>query len=73
MLGFLFLDTAIDCGFLDPPANGDVDLLDTTLGSVANYSCDRLFRLNGPETQICMENGEWSLNAPVCERKYKGK
>ena len=61
----------IDCGSLEPPANGGVEFSDTVLGSQANYSCNPLFRLVGSETRICMENREWSSDAPTCERKYK--
>jgi CUB/sushi domain-containing protein len=61
----------IDCGSLEPPANGGVELSNTILGSQANYSCNPLFTLVGSETRICMENREWTPDAPTCERKYK--
>lgn len=63
----------IDCGSLEPPANGGVELSSTLLGSQANYTCDPLFTLVGSETRICMENGEWTPDAPTCEREYKAK
>ena len=63
------MHAAVDCGDLDPPANGEVDLSGTVFGSQAIYSCDRLFRLVGPETRTCLENGEWSISAPICECK----
>ena len=63
--------SVIDCGDLEPPDNGDVDLSGTGLGSLANYSCDPLHSLVGSETRTCMENGEWMPGAPVCERKLK--
>ena len=59
----------IDCGGLGPPANGGVELSNTFLGSLASYSCNPLFRLVGSVTRICMENREWSPDAPICERK----
>ena len=63
----------IDCGNLKPPANGEVELSGTVFGSLANYSCDPSFRLIGSEIRICLENREWSPDAPICERKYTYK
>lgn len=59
----------VDCGDLDPPANGDVEFSETTFESEANYSCDLNYRLEGPDRRECMENGEWSNGEPICERK----
>ena len=52
------------------PANGEVDLNGTTPDSVATYSCDMGFRLNGTSTRTCQMSAQWSGSAPTCDRKY---
>ena len=52
------------------PANGEVDLNGTTPDSVATYSCDVGFRLNGTSTRTCQMSAQWSGSAPTCDRKY---
>ena len=41
----------------------------TLPGAVAQYSCDETYVLEGPEQQICQENGMWSGDDPVCNRE----
>ena len=48
---------------------GDVGLTGTTFGSRAFYSCNKGFILVGFNRRICQANGEWSGEAPTCERK----
>ena len=60
----------LDCGDLMNPANGEVDLNGTTPDSVATYSCDMGFRLNGTSTRTCQMSAQWSGSAPTCDRKY---
>ena len=36
--------------------------------SVANYSCDTGFNLNGQEQVTCQATGDWTGIAPTCER-----
>lgn len=57
---------AIDCGFLLPPLNGNVEFSETTFQSVAMYSCDQGFALVGNFIRICLVNGRWSGEEPVC-------
>ena len=57
----------IDCGSLDDPTNGQVSLDETTVGSIATYTCDPGFMLIGNMERTCQENGEWSGNEPTCE------
>ena len=61
--------TAIDCGRLSSPENGLVTFRRTTLGSLANYSCNTGFVLIGLQVRICGVGGSWSGEAPVCERE----
>ena len=62
-----FLCVVIDCGTLVAPDNGNVTVGMTTVGGVASYKCDRLYRLVGPESRQCQSNGLWTGEAPVCE------
>ena len=59
----------MDCGDLDDPENGEVSLTGTILGSEATYSCNRGYVLVGESKRVCQSNGEWSGEAPSCERK----
>ena len=59
----------IDCGRLSSPENGAVTFRSTTFGSRADYSCNDGFLLLGLSSRMCMENGSWSGEAPVCEGK----
>lgn len=58
--------TAVDCGPLDDPENGRVDVLGTTLGSPAIYRCSQGFELIGEERRVCTVTGQWSDEAPEC-------
>jgi hypothetical protein len=58
---------AIDCGELDGPADGSVDISQgSLLGAEAIYTCDPSFRLVGTSIRQCQDNGSWSGEAPTC-------
>ena len=58
-----------DCGTLDDPENGNVDLSDgTTEGSDATYTCFPGYELKGTDIRTCSRSG-WSDQKPTCERK----
>ena len=61
--------TVIDCGDLDDPIYGQVQLDGTTEGSKARYSCDDGFILRGDRVRKCQNNGKWSGQEPICESK----
>ena len=64
---FLIL-TAVDCGNLTHPANGQVTLTaGTTVGQIATYSCDTGYNLVGDSTRTCQATGNWSGSAPTCQ------
>ncbi len=42
------------------------------VGTMATYTCDTGYTLNGGTTRICESNGMWSGSAPVCQRKWMG-
>ena len=58
----------VDCGVLPNPADGLVDLSDgTVFESVAGYSCNPGFQLEGTVTRTCQSNGRWSDSEPTCQ------
>ena len=66
----IFLITAVDCGPLSNPDNGQVDTSSgTTFTNVAIYSCDTGYILTGSETQMCGSDRMWTPVAPTCVRK----
>ena len=66
-----FISSVIDCGSLDDPDNGQVELSNTTFGSTANFTCSQGYSLsNRNTTRTCETNGEWSGEPPVCECEY---
>ena len=65
----MFLGEVFDCGRLEDPENGRVDLSDgTTEGSEATYTCFQGYELKGVATRTCSRSG-WSDKEPTCERK----
>ena len=59
------------CEDLEDPENGGVNISSMVLpGTVAAYSCDEGFVLNGTATRECGADGKWTNIAPTCERKY---
>ena len=65
--GCFWLYTVLECEDLASPANGQVTLNGTAFGSIAIYSCDDGYVLNGNEMRICQSSGEWSGDEPTCE------
>ena len=63
----LYLFTAVDCGPLSPPSNGDIRVSNTLFGSSARYSCFPGYKLAGLSFRVCQLDGTWSGNAPICE------
>ena len=64
------LSTAVDCGTLPDPVNGQVNTTGTTLGQTATYSCNRGYNLVGDSTRTCQATGAWSGSAPTCQSTY---
>lgn len=61
--------TAIRCQRLGNPTNGRVLLTDTSVGSVATYTCFPGFRLVGNQRRTCQTNGQWTGSTPTCSGK----
>ena len=64
----IILLTAVDCGNLTDPANGQVDhTAGTTFRQTAIYSCNTGNNLVGDSTRNCQATGEWSGSEPTCQ------
>ncbi|XP_064397065.1 uncharacterized protein LOC135343945 isoform X3 [Halichondria panicea] len=60
-------DAVRDCEALADPANGQVTVNPDTLeDSIATYTCNVGFDLNGNETRTCFNSG-WGGEAPTCQ------
>ena len=64
------LITAVDCGTLTNPANGQVShTAGATFGQTATYSCARGYNLVGGTTRTCQATGVWVGTAPTCQSR----
>ena len=60
----------VDCGVLGDPDNGQVDTSDgTTLESIATYTCNDGFCLEGDSMRVCQPDGTWSGDEPTCGKE----
>ena len=60
--------TAVNCGSLTDPANGQVNqTAGTTLGQTATYSCNTGYKLVGNSPRTCQATGNWSGSVPTCQ------
>uniref|UniRef100_A0A671PAW8 Sushi, von Willebrand factor type A, EGF and pentraxin domain-containing protein 1 n=1 Tax=Sinocyclocheilus anshuiensis TaxID=1608454 RepID=A0A671PAW8_9TELE len=50
--------------------NGYVRYTRLQFSQSVTYSCHRGYRLQGPETLNCLENGQWHQEAPTCVQIY---
>ena len=66
MTNFLNL---VRCPNLPNPSNGRVNQRGNKPGDRASYTCNSGYELQGDSTRICQNNGEWSGDAPACERE----
>ena len=49
--------------------NGMVTVDDVSVASLANYSCDFGYVVEGESARECLPGGIWSGDVPTCERK----
>jgi len=59
-----------DCGDLSAPSNGQISINATTFGSMATYSCDLGYTLDGNTSRTCQSNGQWSGSQPSCNGEW---
>ena len=60
---------AVDCGPLDNPANGRVQVSFTTYRSRAYYYCNKGYDRIGSFRRTCGSNGQWVEEETICQRK----
>ena len=46
-----------------------MNLTETTFGSIATYSCDEGFGIQGSSERVCEATGRWNRSQPSCESK----
>ena len=61
------LSTAVNCGTLANPANGQVSHTAGTFGRTSTYICNTGYNLVGGSTRTCQATGVWSGSAPTCQ------
>ena len=61
-----FSTGVVICPPLPSPANGRVSVGPRTPGSVANYSCNTGYQLEGSVRRTCLNDGTWSEREPIC-------
>ena len=61
---------AQDCGDLDNPQNGVIDVSGTSFWDTATYRCNIGYQLVGEAVRTCEETGLWSGTAPYCSRMF---
>ena len=63
----------IVCEKLNNPDNGVVEFTSTIFGSIATYTCNEGFVLNGNKKRECTVTGKWSGIEPSCYRKIQNQ
>ncbi|KAG7270324.1 hypothetical protein CRUP_007025 [Coryphaenoides rupestris] len=56
----------VECTVPKQIANGKAAYQKLQFGHTASYSCQRGYRLQGPESLKCLSSGEWDSEPPTC-------
>ena len=68
-MSYVLPNLVADCGALNDPLNGVVEVNRTTFGSVAEYTCNEGFTFVDDVTnRTCGADGRWTVE-PVCTSK----
>ena len=60
-----------DCGRVQDPENGRVNITGAERNATAEYYCTEGYRLvNGSPTRTCGEENQWTGIAPTCQGKF---
>ena len=67
----MILTSLVRCPNLPNPLNGQVNQQGNEPGDRATYTCNSGYELDDDDesTRICQNNGQWSGEAPTCERR----
>ncbi|XP_023867076.2 sushi, von Willebrand factor type A, EGF and pentraxin domain-containing protein 1 [Salvelinus sp. IW2-2015] len=60
----------IECSVPKEIPNGKMAYTKLQFSHAVTYSCQRGYRLQGPETLKCLANGQWDQETPVCVQIY---
>ena len=60
------IHAAVQCPVLGDLTNGSVDYSARTVGSIASYTCNAGFTLEGSASRKCKQNGKWKASEPSC-------
>lgn len=65
------LSSAVTCGFPGSPSKGSVSPSGSShkYGTVATFSCEIGYNLQGSATRTCQGDSQWSGAVPVCQSK----
>ena len=63
----LYYYATVNCRNLSDPDNGQVTLTGIVYNSIARYSCDHGYILDGDPLLTCQADGNWS-GSPLCRR-----
>lgn len=69
MLVLLYMHTEI-CPELTDPPNGRVNYTSITFSSLAHYTCNDGYRINGASVLQCLRGGLWNNTPPTCQGSY---
>ena len=69
IIDIVCIHIAVVCELLRDPPNGRVRVSGSGVGSIAGYSCNRGFVLNGNTRRTCSSNGQYDGREPSCRRK----
>ena len=65
----VYVCIVMDCRESPPPLNGNVDVISTTYKSRVNFTCKNGYELVGSSSAVCLANGTWSAEMPLCISK----
>ncbi|XP_038851181.1 sushi, von Willebrand factor type A, EGF and pentraxin domain-containing protein 1 [Salvelinus namaycush] len=60
----------IECSVPKEIPNGKMAYTKLQFSHAVTYTCQRGYRLQGPETLKCLANGQWDQETPVCVQIY---
>lgn len=61
--------TGTRCPFPSSPTNGKVDVSSIAVGSIARYTCNAGFVLQGLGARVCQSSSQWTGADPSCQSK----
>lgn len=64
-----WIELDVECGTPESIKNGRYFLATnvTYYGAALHYECDENYQLEGHARRLCLENGTWSSETPMCK------